>query len=73
MPKKGSFHLILACILLTSFVSMAADPQADGPVAFLEENIYTFDPVIEGERILHEFVLHNRGKLPLDILNIHSG
>ncbi len=44
-----------------------------GPKAYLPENIYEFQPAIEGTEIVHEFVLFNKGDAPLDILKVKSG
>lgn len=44
-----------------------------GPKVYLTENIYEFQPAIEGTEVVHEFVLFNKGDAPLDILNVKSG
>ncbi len=44
-----------------------------GPKTYLPENIYEFQPTIEGTEVVHEFVLFNKGDAPLDIMNVKSG
>lgn len=44
-----------------------------GPKAYLPENVYEFQPTIEGTEVVHEFVLFNKGDAPLDIMHVKSG
>ncbi len=48
----------------------AAPPQ---PRAFLPESLFEFPTAVEGTRVVHEFVLQNRGTAALEILDIKSG
>ncbi len=43
------------------------DPFAGGPAVFFPQTSYTFDSILEGAKIEHEFVVENRGKTPLRI------
>lgn len=51
----------------------AATDSQPGPKAYLHENVYEFQPAIEGTEVVHEFVLFNKGDAPLDIMNVKSG
>ena len=73
MHKKVFFHLILFCIVLATPFSKAANSQPRGPVAYLQESVYNFEPVVEGTTVTHEFVLQHRGQESLNILKIKSG
>lgn len=59
--------------LLPGLGQTATTDQRTGPKAYLPENVYEFAPVMEGLQVVHEFVVHNKGDEPLNILNIKSG
>lgn len=50
-----------------------ATDQRTGPKAYLPENVYEFAPIMEGQEVVHEFVVLNKGDEPLSILKIKSG
>jgi len=65
-------------MILTIFTALilAAGPAASkvsGPSAFLPETVYTFEPVLEGSVVVHEFVLQNKGDEILFIERLKSG
>jgi hypothetical protein len=60
-------------IVLAPGFGSAGNTPSFGPQAFLPESVFEFHPVVEGSRIEHRFVLHNRGDEPLAILDIESG
>jgi len=43
------------------------------PVVNVVEGNYQFDTITEGNDVVHEFVLQNTGKAPLDILKVRPG
>lgn len=51
----------------------AVGQSSAGPEAVLKEDVFQFQPVLEGTPVVHEFVVHNRGDEDLKILNIQSG
>jgi len=65
--------LILGCMMLVPVLGSATETSPKGPKAILSEEVYEFQPVIEGSQVVHEFVLHNRGDEPLQIIKIESG
>lgn len=71
--RKKLLILSIVCIALAPVFVSAADTPSFGPQAFLPESVFEFYPVVEGSRIEHRFVLHNRGDAPLAILDIESG
>jgi len=46
---------------------------APEPAAFLPQTSYRFEPVAEGSRVVHEFILQNQGTAPLEIIKISTG
>jgi hypothetical protein len=43
------------------------------PVAHFPEQVYTFQPVVEGSEVTHEFVILNKGLSELQIENVKTG
>lgn len=71
--RKKLLILIIASMLLIPVCAPADNTPSIGPQAFLPESVFEFQPVVEGSRIAHRFILHNRGEAPLEILKIESG
>ena len=68
--KKGMMLTIFTALILAT---APAASKASGPSAFLPERIYTFEPVLEGAQVVHEFVLQNLGDETLFIERLKSG
>ena len=61
------------CILFSSAISYGAeDATQELPVVFLPESSYEFEPTLSGSKILHDFVIQNRGTVPLEIKRVKS-
>jgi hypothetical protein len=73
MLQKTILKICLLCMLLTPVVGLAADTTMQGPVALLPEDVFEFQPVLEGSEVVHEFVIRNMGDTLLEILKIESG
>ncbi len=71
--RKKLLLLSVMYMVLVPVLGSAADTSSFGPQAFLPESIFEFQPVVEGNQIVHRFMLHNRGEAPLEILKIESG
>lgn len=52
--------------------SSAASP-AQASKVFVPEMEFTFRDVYEGEAMIHDFVIRNKGNAPLDIINVNPG
>jgi hypothetical protein len=54
----------------------AAQPNLTGgasPAVFVPEKVFEFPPVIDGAKVLHDFVVVNRGTAPLTIESVRTG
>jgi hypothetical protein len=59
---------VLVNLLLTISI-----PQALAvPRAVVPKPIYTMDSVVEGQKIVHDFVIQNAGSAPLKILDVRT-
>ncbi len=45
----------------------------DAPALFFPEKAFEFAPVIDGVNVVHDFVVFNKGTLPLLIDNVRTG
>jgi hypothetical protein len=70
--KKWMVLAVCGLIGLASTVT-AGNETERSPAAFLPEQIYTFEPVVEGSEVVHDFILYNRGNETLFIENLKSG
>jgi len=69
---KRTFFLFLALMIINQ-AAIADTSSESKPIALIVEKTFQFNPVVEGDRIHHEFILKNNGTVPLEILKIESG
>ena len=73
MSCKGFFTLIVI-IGLTLFAAVGFGAQEDAePVAFFPQTLYEFSPVLDGTKVVHEFVIQNKGSATLNIERVKTG
>lgn len=51
----------------------ASDGPSDTPLAVALEPTYKFEPVLDGEEVVHDFVIQNRGTAELQIHDVKTG
>jgi hypothetical protein len=71
--KKTILNFYIICVLLSPVFSLAENTTAKGPAVFLPEEVFEFQPVLEGTQIIHKFAILNKGDSLLQILKIQSG
>ena len=74
--KRNPFFTVvfLFCFILFAGVFPASGkPPAASPEAFMPKSSYIFDPVVEGTKITHDFVIQNNGAAPLKIEKVKTG
>ena len=66
--------------LIFMFISLAAcvwTQQVFGaeksPVAVISETEYRFSSIMEGDKIIHDFIMQNKGDAPLLIKKVRTG
>jgi hypothetical protein len=63
----------MLCIAVLPFAA-GAEVKADGNLSYtVPETQYTFQPVVEGTEVVHDFVLLNKGADALSVLNVKTG
>lgn len=66
---------VLGCALfMTVFAATGIGAQNDAqPSAFFPATSYEFSPVLDGTKVIHEFVIQNKGSAPLKVENVRTG
>lgn len=64
--------LLIFTLLVISFPSFSQDAQGIPNLA-LKEQEFDFGKVKEGSRIIHEFIVQNKGTVPLEIKKVSPG
>jgi hypothetical protein len=73
MSCKGLFALAVI-IGMTLFAAVSFGDQDDaGPVVFFPQTLYEFSPVLDGAKVVHEFVVQNKGSATLNIERVKTG
>jgi hypothetical protein len=47
--------------------------SAGSPTVFFPEKVFEFQPVVDGAKVVHDFVVMNKGTTPLLIENVRTG
>lgn len=77
MIRKSLFILLLLLLGLPSAYGESTEPAAapgtDKPRAEIAGQSHTFEKVMEGTKVTHDFVIRNTGGSTLDILSVKPG
>lgn len=68
-----ALFLLMGIIFLVSDTFAASKETSQMPIAFVPESRYTFDPVMDGADVLHDFVIQNKGNALLKIEQVKPG
>jgi hypothetical protein len=64
---------LMICLVALPIASGAED-RADENLSFaVPETQFTFQPVVEGTEVVHDFVILNKGTDVLSVLNVKTG
>jgi hypothetical protein len=47
--------------------------RSGSPAIFFPEKVFEFQPVVDGVKVVHDFVVMNQGTTPLLIENVRTG
>lgn len=64
---------LLICFVALPISSGAEDKTGENLSYAIPEMKYTFQPVVEGTEVVHDFVIQNKGIDVLSILNVKTG
>jgi len=64
---------LIICLMVFPF-SSGAEAKADENFSYaVPETQFTFQPVVEGTEVVHDFVILNKGADVLSLLNVKTG
>ena len=72
--KLKALTVFSSALLLTLFAAVcfsAQDPPS--PSAVFPETSYEFSPVLDGAKVVHEFIIQNKGVAPLKVERVKTG
>lgn len=67
------FLLFTVLFVAGLYPAHAGDQAANTPLAVPVEPEFVFKPVMEGQEVVHDFVIKNDGKALLEIKNVKPG
>ena len=63
----------IVCFLALFLLPAGAALAADVPVAHVPEPVFEFAPVLDGDEVVHDFLIRNTGTATLEIPRIDTG
>lgn len=75
MKFARRFIILIGLLMLINLtMGFAADkPVKETPIAFFPLDRYNFKSALEGEEIIHDFIIQNKGKATLFIEKVKTG
>lgn len=64
---------LIALLLVAAPLSASEKIVPTGPSISVGAPAFEFDAVIDGEEVMHDFVIHNKGSQVLEIKNVRTG
>ncbi len=72
--KVYRFIVFIFCIFfLAAFSYGSEDGVQKYPSIYMPSGIYEFKPVLEGDEVIHDYIVQNKGTAPLKIEKVKSG
>jgi len=76
--KRIATHGMLLAVVISWVFCLPASAQSNltsggAPAVFFPEKAFEFQPVIDGIKVIHDFVVANQGTVPLAIENVRTG
>jgi hypothetical protein len=64
---------LMICLVALPLASGAEDKTDENLSYVMPETKFTFQPVVEGTEVVHDFVILNKGTDELSVLNVKTG
>ncbi|MCX5881490.1 MAG: hypothetical protein NTU74_06725 [Deltaproteobacteria bacterium] len=64
---------LMICLVALPLASGAEDKTDENLSYAMPETKFTFQPVVEGTEVVHDFVILNKGTDELSVLNVKTG
>ena len=73
MKLKMIFMTMLILLLPLTGLSEEKTGPAPAPSAHVPNPTYTFEKIVEGKEVVHDFIVKNKGTATLDIIKVKPG
>ena len=70
--KYKIFYIFVFFSLVTGNILWAENQTSNYPSAWLKDVVFEFSPVLEGRKVIHDFIIQNKGTAPLEIQNVKT-
>lgn len=71
--KMGLIFVVIFFTMFPMAVSFGTENEIlQSPSAFFPATSYEFEPVVDGTKVLHDFIVQNRGTVPLKIEKVKT-
>jgi hypothetical protein len=64
------FCIFVLFSLATGNIVLAENQTSNSPSAMVVDDVFEFNPVLEGTEVISDFIIQNKGTAPLKILNV---
>ena len=64
--------IFLFLLLTASGLYAAQETSTASPTAVMPETVYTFPDTVDGEYVVHDFVIRNQGNAVLNVLKVKT-
>ena len=71
--KFKIFVMLTVAVFLAGNAIGAEEKSQSSPSAFIAQPEYTFEPVVDGTQVVHNYVIQNRGTTILEIQKVKTG
>ncbi|MBW2569319.1 MAG: hypothetical protein JRD93_12665 [Deltaproteobacteria bacterium] len=72
--KGYRFIVFIFCIFFLTPFSCGSEKETQKfPSIYVPSGIYEFKPVLEGDEVIHDYILQNKGTAPLKIERVKAG
>ncbi len=66
------FCIFVLFSLVTGNIVLAENQTSNFPSAMVVDDVFEFNPVLEGTEVINDFIIKNQGTAPLEILNVET-
>jgi hypothetical protein len=63
----------LVVLMIAAGGAWANQPSQPAPKLVMAETTFSFDPVVDGTKVTHDFIVHNEGEAVLNIHKVKTG
>ena len=73
MMNHSRIFIRTLCVICVLFCVGVLHAKDDAPSVKAVQPQFQFTPVVEGQEVIHDFIIQNTGAAPLEITNVKPG